>query len=165
MAHWEGITNLMADFCSRSFTKGCPTSMGDAHFLETFANMFPLVRPQLGSWRLCHPSAELTSAALSLLHKTKDTKTHPQTGPGAFGVVLPEALAKTLTSKTCSNPPSTWNEATCSWPLLRPSGKECLEMDGLLRARLSRKRYEHADRPWSPRDFEIQGEAIRDRLP
>ena len=162
VAHWEGITNVMADFCSRSFTKGCPSDQGEPHFFETFTNLFPLPRPQLGSWRQCHPSAELSSAALSLLHKTPDTRIPTQTEPGAFGVILPEALARTLTSRTCSSPPNTWNEATCSWPLLQPSGKESLEMDALLRARASRKHFEHADKPCSPKDFEILGDAIRD---
>ena len=162
VGHWEGITNIMADFCSRSFTKGCPTELGEDHFFGTFANMFPLPCPQLGSWRLYRPSAELTSAAFSLLRQTKDTRTLPTTALGDFGVPLPEVLAKTLTLPKPSSPASTWNESTCSWPLLLPSGAASPTMDGLLRGRESRKYFEPADRPWSPKDFATLGSAIRE---
>ena len=104
---------------------------------------------------------ELASAAFSLLRKTPDTRTLQGAKHGAYGVALPEALAKTLTSLACKEPPNTWNEASCSWPLLLPSGKECHSVDGLLQARQSRKYYDTAERPWSPRDFGTHGEKIR----
>jgi hypothetical protein len=155
--HVEGKLNELGDVPSRSYppeTAGFPdTPEGDALFLEYFANRFPLP-PQLGSWRYVRPRAEVCSAVNMLVRGRTDTATRTIIDNGLSGVSLPATLANTLTSETCREPASTWNEDTCSFPLLGPSGEVSPTMAGLLRARPSRERYNTADSAWSITDFE-----------
>jgi hypothetical protein len=162
--HVEGKLNELGDVPSRSYppeTKGFPdTTEGDALFLVYFANRFPLP-PQLGSWRFVRPRTEVCSAVNMLVRGRTDTVTRTITDSGLSGVSLPETLANTLTSETCRDPVSTWNEDTCSFPLLGPSGEVSSTMAGLLRARPSRERYNTADSAWSTTDFGTLAGRIR----
>ena len=163
VTHWEGASNLMADFCSRSFDAGYPSAGGEPPFLREFTHRFPLPRPQLGSWRQLVVRREIASAAFWLLRQTPDTETPVTVRVGDYGVHLPRTLATTLTSEPCRTLPSTWNEATCSWPLLLPSGKESSRAGDDLRGRKSKKYYSFAEPPWSPRDYATLGVQIQDR--
>ncbi len=157
--HHPGKHNHMADFPSRSFTEGFPAvphGSPDTAFLREFNSRFPLPR-QLGSWQRAHPQNELISVAFSLLCGTLDTRIQPETVIGASGIGLPVGLAKTLFSVDCKAPPTTWNAATCSWPLLLPCGTVTSQARDLLRDRKSRLRYDIADFAWSPTDMRTLG--------
>ena len=149
----------MADFPSRSYDKGFPRGQDEA-FLDHFSHLCPLP-PQLKSWRLVQPRAELCSAAFSLLRKTRGQEQQVTLGNGNCGVNLPVELTKILTSVTCKDPPTTWNEATCSWPLLLPCGKECSVKESPLLGRLSRERFEDVDRYWSLEGLQTLAAEIR----
>ena len=156
--HISGVSNRLGDFPSRSFEEGYPADNDDAFLLE-FSRRFPLV-PQLGSWRMLNPPGSVTSLATSLLLGQFDTKICPKTIIGKSGVGLPATLASTLSYTTSKDPPSTWNEATCSWPLLCPSGKVSSTKLDELRARPSRRPFENAHGSWSLEDLQT----LADRL-
>jgi len=71
----KGLTNTVADFCSRSF------SLCDAAFLQDFQTRYPITP----SWTYAHPPNETVSAVTSALCKT----------PSAWASVLPEAAHAT----------------------------------------------------------------------
>ena len=159
--HWEGKTNLMADFGSRSFEWGFPDSDDDA-FLTEFDSRFPLPA-QLGYWTLARPSAEIGSAAISLLRKQIDVSVQETTVIGSFGVGLPTALAKTLSSPECrtTRGPTAWGECTCSFPLLLPSGVVSTTVADDLSARRSRRHYNKCPPSWSNTELETLAKRIQ----
>lgn len=159
--HHPGAENTMADIPSRSFAE-YPAERTE-EFFSHFANRFPLP-PQLMSWRGVLPSVELSSLAISLLQGTPDLSHRKEIYLGNSGVVLPDILVPTLTSKTPSSPTSIWNEATCSWPLLLPCGTVSSTMGELLLDRQSKKRFGNAHRSCSTEDLKILGEAIQPRV-
>jgi len=152
--HWEGITNLMADFASRCYEEGFP-DCDDESFLTEFKSRFPLPK-QLRYWTLVRPSNAISSAAISLLRKQIACSTQAKTTIGSYGVGLPSVLAKTLSSPECrvSRGPTVWGEDTCSFPLLQPSGTVSTTMDTLLRERRSRKRYKKSPPSWTHTELE-----------
>jgi len=165
--HVSGDKNGMGDIPSRSFDDDGVTPVftnnEDDQFLQYFANKFPLSDiPQLGSWRLVRPRPEIVSAAILLLRGRNDTTIHPGAATGDAGVALPVTLANTLGSLECRAPTNTWNERTCSWPLLEPYGKEATSsIVGRLQARLSRKRFATSPAAWSPEVFETLAAQIQ----
>ena len=158
--HWEGKSNLMADFASRSYEEGYPDADDDA-FLTEFVERFPLP-PQLHYWTLVRPSTEILSAAISLLRK--QVKDHvPGTATiGSFGVSLPTSLAKTLSSPECraTHGSMVWNESTCSFPLLLPCGTVSSTVADKLRARRSRASYTKSPSSWSTTGLETLAKHI-----
>jgi hypothetical protein len=160
VSHYPGETNRMADFASRSFEEGYPVP-NHAGFHREFSNRHALP-PQLGSWTLVHPKPEIVSAAFLLLRGQTDLTIHPETNIGDSGLGLPTMLANILFSTTSKDPPSTWNDATCSWPLLAPCGTASMTTDAELRARKSRKRYAGARSAWSYGDLLTLANRIRD---
>jgi len=167
--HWPGAENLMADVPSRSFEEGFPADQDDK-FLQYFANRFPLPThfpsgspDQPTFWRLVTPPKELVSAATSLLRGTHDTSLDPTLTIGDSGVRIPRLVTKTLFSKDLPAPITTWNESTCSWPLLVPSGKESSIADPHLRARASRLRYEQSPCSWSVEDLQTLADQISNK--
>ena len=150
--HISGVSNRLGDFPSRSFEEGFPDGTDDA-FLSEFSQRFPLVS-QLGSWRLLTPPDSVTSLATSILLGRYDTQICPETVIGKSGVGLPTTLANTLSSKTSKDPAKTWNEATCSWPLLCPSGKVSYSKLDELRARRSRRPFVNAHGSWPIEDLQ-----------
>ena len=160
MQHWAGEFNTMADIPSRSYDKGFPGNADD-EFLEYFSNTFPLPL-QLKSWRLVQPRAEICSAAFSLLRKIKDEPRDRTTSFGDFGASLPKVLTSTLTSPTSREPTSTWNERTCSWPLLLPCGKVCPTAKSPFPERRLRERFASVGESWQIEDLRTLGERIKD---
>ena len=158
ITHVSGLSNTMADFSSRSYEQGFADD-ADESFLAEFSHRYPLP-PQLGYWRLVRPKSAIVSAVFSLLRGHNDTKIHPATIIGKSGLGLPVTLANTLSSLTCRDPPSTWNEATCSWPLLAPCGMVSTTVASQLRARKSRRRFSGADNAWSTAALQTLGERI-----
>jgi hypothetical protein len=166
--HVAGVRNRLGDLPSRSYDDDGETPQFHVHedtqFLAYFELTFPLTHfpPQHASWQLVQPRTEIVFAATSLLRNARDTTTHPGTCTGAAGVALPTTLANTLGSLTSKDPISTWNEATCSWPLLSPLGKESTtEVAALCRERQSRKRFAGSRSAWSPADLLTLAEQIR----
>jgi hypothetical protein len=103
---------------------------------------------------------EIVLAAISLLRGQSDTTIHPATiGPN--GASLPTKLANTLSSLTSRDPPSTWNEASCSWPLLDPSGPVSQTVASQLAARPSRQRFASAASAWHMQDLQTLGAHIQ----
>ena len=154
ITHWPGKTNLMADFASRSYDQGFDHSpAGDQAFFNKFVSSFPLP-PQLGSWRFVRPSNEIILLAFSILRGPVVSPTHPLTVIGKDGPGLPTLLAMTRSSFAFKDPSTTWNESSCSWPLLEPSGVENTSlMDARLRGRRSRRRFDSARSAWSTLDL------------
>jgi hypothetical protein len=157
--HVEGLTNLMADFASRSFQ----SHRTDAAFLSHFSNTFPLPA-QLGSWELVLVPSGIISAALSLL------RGNPLSGAvdltqaiGEPGPDFPGLLANTLVSSVSRDPASTWNELTCSWPLLLPSGKVTLTAADKLVTRRSRRHCSGVPPTWSTTDMRTLAAELRTR--
>jgi len=148
VTHYPGVDNKMADIPSRSFVEGYPDQEDD-RFLRSFSQAFPLP-PQLGSWKLVRPRIEISSLAFSILRGTADLTTLLTTPTGNTGVPLPALLGPTLTWPTPSAPTSTWNEATCSWPLLLPCGTVSSHAADLLQHRKSRRRFDGVPNAWSP---------------
>jgi hypothetical protein len=157
--YYAGERNLLGDFPSRSYEQGFPRDADDA-FLQEFSDRQPLP-PQLGSWRLVHPKAEIVSGVCSVLRGQIDTHIHPATVTGNDGAGLPTMLANTLSSLDSKEPTSTWNEATCSWPLLVPCGTVSTTPDDELRHRRSRKRFDGAPNAWLPEDLQTLGEQLQ----
>lgn len=153
-------TEFLAHFARKFSLEAFPTP---PEFLTTFAHQFPLEHfPQNVSWRLLQPRAEIVSAAILLLRGQNDLTIHPATSTGHAGVGLPVTLANTLSSLECRPIPSIWNEQTCSWPLLLPSGKEATsEVVRRFQARRSRKRFAGAPNAWSPAGLETLAEQIQ----
>ena len=166
--HVAGQQNDMGDIPSRSYDNDnktpCFPHGEDNQFLQYFSHRFPLSsHPQLGSWRLVRPRPEIVSAAILLLRGQNDLTIHPAVSIGDAGVALPTTLANTLSSLECRAPTNTWNERTCSWPLLEPFGMEATSAVGCrLQARLSRKRFASSPSAWSPEDLETLAEQIQD---
>jgi len=163
--HVAGKDNLLGDIPSRSYDKDGETpqflASQDNEFLTWFNSQFPLPQ-QLGCWQLVQPRTEIVFAATSLLRNNSDSTIHPATCIGTAGVALPTTLANTLGSLTSKAPASTWNEATCSWPLLSPSGRESTtEVAARCRERQSRRRFAGARSAWSPEDLRTLGAQIR----
>ena len=156
--HWPGEQNTMADIPSRSFAGGRPKS-GDREFLTSFISMFPLPT-QLASWRLVNPRPEICSAAFSLLRKVKEDRIRSPDGNGSDGLTLPGVLAKTVTWQGCKGPTNTWNESTCSWPLLMPCGRACLTAESPFPARQWRERYATAGKSWQTEDLQTLANVI-----
>ena len=161
--HWFGEGNTMADFPSRSYSKGFPAG-DDAGFLDRFSQMFPLP-PQLGSWRLVRPRKEIVSAAIGLLRRDQGPRPQTNEPSGGPGVTLPPLLARILTSPSSKELPSRWNESTCSWPLLLPCGTVHPTVTHPLAARKSREHFATAGRSWHPEDLWTLAAAIRDNTP
>jgi hypothetical protein len=159
--HIPGKTNALGDFPSRSFEQGFPDGpQGDAAFLIEFSRRHPLP-PQLGSWQLVHPPTAVISAAFSILRNEDTGPVLPETYIGKSGVGLPRTLAKTLSSTTSKAPPATWNEATCSWPLLGASGTVSYTKATELQQRRSRRPFANAPGSWSLEDLKTLADAIR----
>jgi hypothetical protein len=156
----EGVTNLLGDFPSRSYEQGFPRG-SDSAFLTEFSHRHPLPA-QLGSWRLVHPKNDLFSEVCSILRGTPNLSIQLATVTGGSGAGSPDVLTNTLSSLDCNKPPTMWNEATCSWPLLAPCGTVSMETDAKLRARKSRRRYAGAPCSWSPETLRTLGEHLRD---
>jgi len=159
--HYAGEDNLMADFPSRSFSEGFPNG-ADGAFLTEFATRFPLP-PQLHSWRIVRPRAEIFSAAISLLRKEQTREILPTTVLGSFGVGLPTKLAKTLSYPRCRATlgPSTWGESGCSFPLLLPCGVVCTTVADSLQERQSRTRFSKSPASWSQGALETLAKKIQ----
>ena len=160
--HWKGKNNLMADFASRSFEQGYPASpAGDHAYLTEFQRRFPLP-PQLGSWRLVQPRTEIISAAFSILRNKIDWSIQPGTEIGNSGLGLPVTVAKTRTSCAFKAPATQWNAATCSWPLLDPSGKvDTAAMVQAYQGRRSRQRFVKSRSTWSIESLRTLGDNMR----
>jgi hypothetical protein len=159
--HVPGKSNRLGDFPSRSFEEGFPDgAAGDEKFLLEFSRRHPLP-PQLGSWRLVHPPTEAVLAAYSILRNEDNTQTCPKTFIGRSGVGLPHMLARTLTYTTSKEPAITWNEATCSWPLLGASGTVSYTKAKELQQRRSRQPFANAPGSWSPESLLTLGDTIR----
>ncbi len=162
VTHYPGAQNLMGDFPSRSYKEGFPSGSAakEQAFLMEFSNRFPLPT-QLESWRVVRPKRSVISAAISLLRGTLDTKTHPEIATGDDGVPLPMSLANTLYSLDSRETSSSWNESTCSWPLLAPCGTVNTSMADQLRARKSRLRFAKCRSSWSTGSLRTFAERIR----
>ena len=160
--HIPGKTNLFGDIPSRSYDAFPNTAAGDSAFLSSFAHQFPLP-PQLGSWTPAHVAPAIVSAAISLLRGQCDSTIHPATS-GPNGASLPTALANTLSSLTARDPPSVWNEASISWPLLDPSGQVSTTVAAQLAARPSRQRFASAAAAYQVPDLQTLGATIQARL-
>jgi hypothetical protein len=76
---------------------------------------------------------------------------------------LPRMLANTLSSTTSREPTTTWNEATCSWPLLGASGEVSLTKMAELQQRRSRRPFANAPGLWSLDSLRILAEDIHPR--
>jgi len=160
--HFPGKTNLMADFASRSSTEefGSYGADQDDEFLADFANRFPLPA-QLGSWRLVRPRPEIVSEAISMLLNRTDMTIHPATVTGEPGVGLPVTLATTLSSLDCNTQRrTTWNEASCSWPLLTPCGKVITTAESPLPERRSRQRFVASHSTWTIEELKTLADDI-----
>ena len=161
VAHWEGKTNNMADFGSRSFEEGFPAEDDDAFFTE-FTNRHPLPE-QLGYWTFARPSDAIASAAISLLRKHINRSIHAPTVIGDYGVGLPTTLAKTFSYETCRArpPPTAWRESGCSWPLLKPCGTVTTTMDVEFREIRSRKSLRKSPKSWGREELMTLADRIR----
>ena len=160
-----GVTNEFGDFPSRSYEQQWPDDSDDQAFLAEFSRRYPLppIFQQHGSWRLVQPPSAIASAAFSILRNQYDSIPLQPTSTGDAGVALPPMLGNTLSSQTCSLPTSTWNEATCSWPLLSPSGMVSTTKADELQQRRSRRPYVNAPCAWALGDFETLADGIRPR--
>jgi len=159
--HTSGESNRMADFASRSYEEGYPTT-ADALFLQEFSHRFPLP-PQLGSWQLARVRSEITSVGFSILRRAKGTNGGPGARPGGSGLCLRPELAKILGSPPSSSPISTWNAKGCSWPLLGPSGKASNQLHEFFLGRPSRERFVKSASLWCGRDFRTLASNIHPR--
>jgi hypothetical protein len=117
----------MGNIPSCSFKEGFPEGT-DEQFLAHFTTWFPLPLPflpnsQPSSWRLVTPPSRIVSAVISLLRKAPDMSVDPTATIGYSGCVIPHLVTKTLASSTSKGNPTEWNKASCSWPLLDPSGR------------------------------------------
>ena len=158
--HIPGKTNRLGDFPSRSFEEGFPAGKeGDDAFLSEFSRRHPLP-PQLGSWQLVQPPTAVILAAYSILRGSADTQILPETHIGRSGVGLPRMLANTLSSTTSKEPTNTWNEATCSWPLLGASGEVSYTKAAELQQRRSRQPFVNAPGSWSHESLQTLGDSI-----
>jgi hypothetical protein len=151
--HWPGKENLMGDIPSCSFEEGFPEG-SDEQFLAHFTNRFPLPLPflpnsQPGSWRLVTPPSRIVYAMILLLQKAPNTSADPTATIGDSGCIVPHLVTQTLTSSTSKGNPAEWNTASCSWPLLDPSGRISSMVATLLPARSSRLCYKKSPDSWT----------------
>jgi hypothetical protein len=151
--HWPGKENLMGDIPLCLFEEGFPEGM-DEQFLAHFTDQFPLPLPfspnsQPGSWRLVTPPSRIISAMISLLQKTPNTSEDPTATIGDSGYAIPRLITRTLASSTYKDNPTKWNESSCSWPLLDPSGKVSSTVANLLPLRSSRLCYKKSPGSWT----------------
>ena len=160
----EGSTNLMADFPSRSFDEFPNTAAGNAAFLLEFSHRHPLPL-QLGRWRLVHPTNDITCPTFSMLQTPRLLGPLTKAATGDAGLNLPSVLASTLFCTRVKAPPTTWNESSCSWPLLSPSGEVSSTLADLFQERKSRARFANADSSWSPTDLLTHADSIRPTTP
>ena len=153
VSHIEGKTNLLGDIPSRSFDR----FPDDHDFLKSFAHQFPLP-PQLGSWQSVPIPSDMISVVISMLRRSSIPGPQTQHVPtGVGGQPLLPVPASPPFSSTCRPTTANWIGNNCSWPLLDPSGQVDFTLDSKLRARLSRKRFETAQRSWSPGAITIPG--------
>jgi hypothetical protein len=113
-------------------------------------------------WTFVHPRNEIFSEVCSILRGTPSSSIQLETVTGGSGAGSPAESTTTLSSLDCNKPPTMWNEATYSWPLLAPCGTVSMETDGKPRARKSRKRYAGAPCSWPPETLRTLGEHLRD---
>jgi hypothetical protein len=156
--HIAGVTNRLGDFPSRSFEEGFPAD-DDAAFLLEFSRRYPLPS-QLKFWKLAHPPTAVISAAFSVLRNRPNQKICPGTAIGESGVALPLKLANTLSSYKSRDPPTAWNAANCSWPLLGPSGEVSSTKATHLQQRRSRLPYNNAPGSWTIEDLQTLADSI-----
>jgi hypothetical protein len=129
--HVQGILNGMANFSSRSFV----SHPEDEAFIAHFSNTFRLPA-QLGSWTHVPVPIGIISVTLSILQM--DPILLPQIpATGVPGLDYPALLDDTLASTGSKALSTTWNEQTCSWPLLLPCGEESLTVADKLATRRS----------------------------
>jgi hypothetical protein len=157
----------MGDIPSRSFKEGFPKGT-DNQFLAHFTNHFPLPTlfmpdSQPGSWKLATPPRSgIISAVISLLRKTPDTSKDPTATIGDSGYAIQCLVTRTLASSTYKENPTTWNDASCSWPLLDPSGKVNSTVADLLPLRSLRLCYKKLPGSWTVGGLATLGAALRD---
>lgn len=153
--HTPGIDNTMADWLSRNFPPA--SDLLDSFFASVWAP--PLSPPprQLHSWQTVTPPPALASLIFGLLRRQVPALRAAPPGLGSDGSPLPETSGLTLGCETCSTPPAFWNESTCSWPLLHPSGSHGPQVEtalaNLFRARPSHSRFASARTSLSPEDW------------
>jgi hypothetical protein len=161
IGHIAGEDNLLGDFPSRSFDQGFKAdAAGDAAFLREFTNRHPLPI-QLEHWRLAPLPDGIISATFSMLRTAVTVEPLTLTATGNGGLHLPSALGSILCCTTPRDPPTTWSEPCCSWPLLNPSGQVSTQMVVRLRERRSRGRFATAHSSWSPEALTTLGDYIR----
>ena len=87
------------------------------------------------------------------------TQTCPETFIGKSSVGLSHMLARTLTYTTSKEPATTWNEATCLWPLLGASGTVSYTKAKELQQQRSRQPFANAPGSWTTflRPSEVHG--------
>jgi hypothetical protein len=115
LAHYEGKTNNMADFASRSFVSH-PTA---SEFSLSFLQSFPSPRP----WHHVHPLLQIfllvRSALLGKPLPLQSWMLQAEPPPGGIGPVSVTSGALIPSSPNYQHT----NVLTSSWPLLLPSGK------------------------------------------
>jgi hypothetical protein len=165
--HWPGKENLMGNIPLRSFKEGFPKGM-DNQFLAHITNHFPLPTPfmpdsQPGSWKLVTAPSGIISAMILLLRKTTDMSKDLGATIGDSGYAIPCLITRTLASSTYKENPAAWNESSCSWPLLDPSGKvNSTMLADLLPVRSSRLHYEKLPGSWTVGSLATLGAALQD---
>ncbi len=157
--HWAGEQNTMADFPSRSYDAGYGPD-GDERFLAEFSRRSPLPL-QLGRWRFVRPKEEVISAAFGLLRR-EEVPRLPTASNGSVGAGSRPPWARTLTSQTYKGTPNTWNEHSCSWPLLLPCGKVIPTAASPLQGRQSRERFVRAPGSWEIGDLRTLADSIKE---
>jgi hypothetical protein len=158
----KGTDNLLGDFPSRSYNQGFTAdSAGGAAFLLEFSHRHPLP-PQLGRWRLVHPTEGTICSTFSMLRGVTPNEPLTKTDTGGAGLLLPSALANTLCCTLPKDPPTSWNVLCCSWPLLNPSGLVTPAMANHFGERRSRERFANAHSSWSPTDLMTLGASIQE---
>jgi hypothetical protein len=157
----------MGNIPLRSFKEGFPKGTDD-QFLAHFTNHFPLPTPlftpdsQPGSWKLVTPLSGIISAVISQLQKTPDMSKDPTATIGDSGYAIARLITRTLATSTYNENPTAWNESSCSWPLLDPSGKVNSTVANLLPLRSSRLCYEKLPGSWTAGGFATLDAALRD---
>ena len=153
ITHYAGSDNLLGDVPSRSYEEGFPEGE-ENNFLKNFSLRFPLP-PQLGSWQLVPVPPGIVSLTTLILRGQSNSINPERAWSVNDGATLPPTLANALFSPASRAPTSTWNKATCSWPLLLPSGKEdTMQVQAVLLERPSKKRFAGSHNAWSPEDLQ-----------
>jgi hypothetical protein len=147
-AYWKGKELFLADIPSRT------VEMSNDEFLTYFNEQFRLP-PQLGFWQLACLPEETVSAVFSLM-RNEPLDIQQWTAPtGLLGPPLLLSVDPTAPSCAPCHEQPKGNVATCSWPLLNPSGKVDRAMANKLRARQSRRRFAHVPKSSSKKDITI----------